>query len=73
MFDGSFHFILEETNDRQSPATEDDDTRAGTIESASEDVIMISSSEGNTNECNTDPGSITRISLTHSPESLILM
>lgn len=43
--------------------TADDDgetTRSGTIAVASGDVITISSSEGNTNECNTDPGNTTR-------------
>lgn len=57
-----FPFILEETCDTRSPDLptcdddDDDATRCSAIEVASEDVIMISSSEGNTNECNTDPG-----------------
>lgn len=55
-----YNFILEETSDQNSldiAADDEDETRTGTIEApSSEDVIMISSSEGNTNECNTYPG-----------------
>lgn len=55
------HSISEETNDRKSPviAVNDDGTTcSGTtvMEVASDDVVMISSSESNTNECNTDSG-----------------
>lgn len=60
MTDASCHFNLEETSDRGSPVIttidDDDETCCGPVEVASEDVITISSSEGNTKECYTEPG-----------------
>lgn len=47
---------------------DDDVTRSGMAEISSEDVIMISSSEGNTNECNTDPGVLVSNSLAASED-----